>query len=155
MPSPSAQVTSLSVSFAKDCVRHNGAPSKNGANHPRKFVEELVSPRTTGTGAEDRDQHHGCWTMPGLQASWNMAQQSGEVGIAPRRRSAHCHRGNSQMVKDLVVTPWELMPKETKLMEPRFPLRYNTLGWCRNTVPYLGCKSCHALPGLGFVQIED
>ena len=35
-----------------------------------------------------------------------------------------CSRWSWQKVKALVGTPWEMMPKKTKLMEPRFPRNY-------------------------------
>ena len=57
------------------------------------------------------------------------------------------HRGHSQKVTDLVGTPWETMPKKTKLMEPRFPRRCITWAVVQKHGPYPGCKSRHALLG--------
>ena len=64
-----------------------------------------------------------------------------------RQRQPVQHRWNSQKIIELVSTLREMMPKTTKLMEPRFPRRYVAWAVVQKHALYRGCTSCHALFG--------
>ena len=91
-------------------------------------------------------------------SAWSMARQSGKVrhliadadGVQIARsmqRPPMQHRWNSQKVKDLVGNQWEMTPKKTKLMKPKFPRRYITRAMVHKHGHYPGCKSSHGLLG--------
>ena len=93
------------------------------------------------------DQCRGTW-FDKAERSLTSSQVPTGVRIAKSvQRRLLQDRWNSQKVKDLVGTPWEMMPKRTKLMEPRFPLMNITWAMVQKHGPCPRCKSCHSLLG--------